>query len=155
MALEQLGKKTTEGCVAPGQHVEVVAAGSSVTLTADQSGATVLLDTASGSAVTLPTPVAGMTFDFVVSTTVSSNTHSITSAATTELHGGGVSIHSSTAGNSDHFQPDGSDDDALSMNGTTTGGIAGSVVTFTAESSTSWIVSGTLLGSGTLATPFA
>jgi hypothetical protein len=45
--------------------------------------------------------------------------------------------------------------DVISMNGTTTGGIAGSVVEVTAIATAEYLVTGTLLGSGTLATPFA
>ena len=45
--------------------------------------------------------------------------------------------------------------DVISMNGTTTGGIAGSHLEVTAIAADEYLVTGTLLGSGTLATPFA
>jgi len=45
--------------------------------------------------------------------------------------------------------------DVISMNGTTTGGIAGSTVEITCIAVEEYLVTGTLLGSGTLATPFA
>lgn len=44
---------------------------------------------------------------------------------------------------------------SLTMNGTTKGGIVGSWVTFTAVASAKWMVTGALIGSGTIATPFA
>jgi len=45
--------------------------------------------------------------------------------------------------------------DVISMNGTTTGGIAGSYIEITAIAADEYLVTGTLLGSGTLVTPFA
>lgn len=60
-----------------------------------------------------------------------------------------------TAGGTATFIPNGSSNDVISMNGTTTGGIAGSVITVTAIAANKWQVNGTLIGSGTLATPFA
>jgi hypothetical protein len=46
--------------------------------------------------------------------------------------------------------------DVLSMNGTTTGGIVGSVITVTALESAQYLVHNTLiLGSGTIVTPFS
>ena len=45
--------------------------------------------------------------------------------------------------------------DVITMNGSTKGGIAGSYVQFTAMASAAYYVSGTLLASGTLVTPFA
>jgi len=45
--------------------------------------------------------------------------------------------------------------DVLTQNGSTKGGLAGSYVQFTAIASAAYYVSGTLLASGTLVTPFA
>lgn len=45
--------------------------------------------------------------------------------------------------------------DVINLNGTTTGGIAGSIITITALASLKYLVQGVLLGSGTVATPFA
>ena len=45
--------------------------------------------------------------------------------------------------------------DVMTMNGTTTGGIVGSFVQFTAIASAAYYVTGSLIGSGTIATPFA
>jgi len=53
------------------------------------------------------------------------------------------------------FFPDAAND-VLSMNGTTSGGIAGSVVTVTALEAAQYLVHNTLiLGSGTIVTPFS
>ena len=53
------------------------------------------------------------------------------------------------------FLPNGSSNDVISMNGTTTGGIAGSYLTIQAVAANKYMVQGMLVGSGTLATPFA
>ena len=45
--------------------------------------------------------------------------------------------------------------DVITMNGTTTGGLAGSMIKVTAIGLAEYLVEGVLLGSGTLATPFA
>jgi len=50
----------------------------------------------------------------------------------------------------------GASNDVLSMNGSTTGGIVGSIVTVTAIEAANYLVHNTLLlGSGTIATPFS
>ena len=45
--------------------------------------------------------------------------------------------------------------DVINLNGTTTGGAVGSVVTVTVVAANKYMVTGTLLGSGSVATPFA
>ena len=49
----------------------------------------------------------------------------------------------------------GSSNDVISMNGSTKGGIAGSIVRCTAIASAKYAVEGIILGSGTIVTPFA
>lgn len=49
----------------------------------------------------------------------------------------------------------GAANDVINLNGTTTGGIAGSWVRITALTTAKYFVEGMLLGSGTVATPFA
>jgi len=58
--------------------------------------------------------------------------------------------------NSTHkrFVP-GATNDVISMNGTTTGGIANSYVEITALATAEYMVQGQLIGSGTIVTPFA
>ena len=53
------------------------------------------------------------------------------------------------------FAANASSNDVMTMNGTTTGGIVGSWVEFTALASAKYFVRGSLIGSGTVATPFA
>jgi len=48
-----------------------------------------------------------------------------------------------------------SSNDVITMNGSTKGGIVGTVVTCYAAASAKYVVSGIVLGSGTVVTPFA
>lgn len=154
MALEQLNYDSPEGCVAPGQHVEIIAAGSTKTLKAEDSGALVLWDQAAGSVITLPTPVAGMEFNFAVSVSVTSNSHIVTVADTTsEFLAGGINMIIDTSGTSEGQLLNGTSHITLTMNGSTTGGLIGTVLNFKAISSTVWMVTGLVAGSGTLSTP--
>jgi hypothetical protein len=61
--LERLSYAGPTGCVATGLHREVVSVTASTTLTAEQSGALVLLAVASGATLTLPSAAEGMHFE--------------------------------------------------------------------------------------------
>lgn len=125
------------------------------TLAANESGAMCLFDVASGVTYTLPPPVAGMTFEFVVTTTITSNNAKIiTDAATTFLLGEVLTYTTATASPAG-FAFNGSTHVACTMNGTTTGGIIGTKIRCTALSSTVWLIEGQIVGSGTIATPAA
>lgn len=63
-------------------------------------------------------------------------------------------IDTDTSGAMAGYAPAASND-VINLNGTTTGGIAGSWVKITALKSAKYLVQGVLLGSGTVATPFA
>ena len=60
-----------------------------------------------------------------------------------------------SAATGETFAANASSNDVMTMNGTTTGGIVGSWVEFTALASAKYFVRGSLIGSGTVATPFA
>jgi hypothetical protein len=134
----------------------VLASSGNTTMTAAMSGSVMLIDGASTD-YALPAITAadvGMTFLFV-STIISTGTQTITAQAA-DLLTGGVAIVDVGAVGSDYFAPDVTDDLVLTMNGTTTGGVAvGSWIQYTAISETRWFVQGVLCGSGTLATPFS
>lgn len=122
------------------------------TLTPEMSGALIVTDD-DAIAFTLPTLTAadvGIVFDVLIGVTASAVT--ITADAADPFIGG-VVITSTTAGESDAFSA-GNDDTILGMNGTTTGGIVGSTVRFTAIAADAWGVSGVLIGSGELETGF-
>jgi hypothetical protein len=120
---------------------------------ADHVGRIIEINDADG-AVTLPaitTDTIGATYKFFVGTTASDL--DIKTDGTDKFVGNLVLAAAATS-QARGFAPT-TNNDVISMNGTTTGGIAGSVVEVTAIATTEYLVTGTLLGSGTLATPFA
>lgn len=132
----------------------VSGSGATVTLTAAQSGSTVLFDRAAGIVFTLPAPVVGLKFRFVITTTITSNAAQIdTDAATTFLVGAINQIIDASATSEGQFA-NGTSHVGISMNGTTTGGIKGTVIDLECINSTQWMITGLVAGSGTLATPF-
>lgn len=124
------------------------------TLTATDSGNVYLLDSATGVTVTLPTAAVGLTYTFVVQTSVTSNSYKITVGSSNGFLIGGL-VEGASAGATDLFIGDGTTDISVTMNGTTTGGLQGTRVTVTCVTTGLWEVSGTVIGSGTVATPFA
>ena len=112
---------------------------------------TVILSSATGATILLPTPVVGVKYNIVVNTSVTSNSYYIyTNSGTVKLIGS-LSLVKSTAG---HTIFASSNNDVIQMNGTTTGGLIGTTFSLTCISATQWLVEGTVVGSGTLATPF-
>ena len=140
---------------------KVINVGAATTLNISDSGALVVFNAAAG-AVTLPAITTdpnelGTYFDFII--TVSSTSAQSVTAAAADLLVGGVNLVDFdavyTAPQGAFYEPDGTDDLIMSMNGTTTGGKIGSAFCFTAISATRWYVEGTVAGDGVLATPFA
>lgn len=135
----------------------IIADAAAVTLTAGDSGALCVFDKADGATFTLPTAAAGLWFDFIVHTAgTSSNNKVITASASEFLKGILKSIDTDT-GNALAIDQvgDGTTHRAITMNRTTTGGLAGTQFRLTAISSTVWMVEGFNHGNGTVATPFA
>jgi hypothetical protein len=140
----------------------VLSGGGATVLTAANSGATCVFDTAAASTFTLPAPKLGMYFTFISAITATGD-HEIIAA--TDGHGflGGVfytQLTSTAADQCDSFSAAASGaNDYITMNGSTTGGIAGSIVhvvaILDASAAKSWAVSGNLIGTGNTATPFA
>lgn len=121
-----------------------------------RSGSLFLFDRAAGIVVTLPPPIVGMYFDFMVLTSVTSNALKvITDAATTFILGSLINIDTDSSNAVAAWTADGSTIVAATMNGTTTGGLKGTAFRLTCISATEWMISGILQGNGTVATPFA
>lgn len=152
-----VGFNTAQGCVIPGAHREVIASvGATRTLKAGESGALCLLDSASGVVYTLPAPVLGMQFEFLATVAVTSNAYKvITNAGTVFLLGSVMGGSLTVADSGDVFQANGTTHVAISMAGSTTGGLIGTRFRVTAISATQWVIDGGYVGSGTLADPFA
>lgn len=158
MAIEYIGSGQTEGSVLRGPHRNIVSGkGATYQLLPKESGSLCLFDRAAGIVYTLPTPVAGMEFHFLVTVAVTSNAHKvITKTIANEFLVGGVIMGDVTVAQSgDYFEADGTTIVALSAAGSTTGGLLGEEYTVTALSTTQWGIKGVCHGAGTLATPFA
>lgn len=130
-----------------------------IVLTATQSGATILVNDAAGLDFTLPSLAAadvGIVYDFVVTTTITSNSFRVTAAAGDFLNGGVWIADFDTANTGSYFAADGSSHLVMTMNGSTKGGKKGTAVRFTGFSATGWfITSPNVFGDGALATPFS
>lgn len=158
MALFQLGTGNPDGCTAPGLHREIISGeGATRQLLPEESGALCLFDRAAGIVYTLPTPVAGMNFEFLVTVAVTSNAHKvITKTIADEFMVGGIIMGDVTVAQSgDYFEANGTSHVAISAAGSTTGGLLGERYVLTAISTTQWAIHGVCHGAGTLATPFA
>jgi hypothetical protein len=133
--------------------------GATATLTAAQSGSTVLFDRASGIVYTLPAPAVGLYYDFFVTVTVTSNSYKvITDAGTTLLIGTLVNVDTDSSNAVAAWTGNGSSHIAVTQaaaSSNATGGVQGTWVRFTCVSSTLWSVQGHIQGAGTVATPFA
>jgi len=136
----------------------ILAAGTGHVLTGADAGKTVVFNAAAATTVKLPAPELGMVFNFV--TAVTATADHVIQAATND-HGflGGVLFMNTTADQTDAFAAaaDGNND-FITMNGTTSGGHAGShwriVAVLDASAAKCWVATGTTIGSGAAVTPF-
>lgn len=136
-----------------GQTPTIIDGTAGVTLTAAQSGATILLDHASGGTFTLPTDAPGLNFRFIVITTVTSVGYKVITASVSSFIQGYLNVPVA-AGTAKYFFGDGTTDVSINLNGTTTGGLLSGEFTLTCLKSGLWQASGNVEGSGTVATPF-
>ncbi len=117
---------------------------------ADHVGRIIEINDADG-AVTLPSITSdtiGAEYTFFIGT---DSTDLDIKTDGTDKFVGSVSVSGTTT---KAFAP-GATNDVISMNGTTTGGDANSVVKVVALATAEYMVQGVLIGSGTVATPFA
>ena len=160
MTLEYLDNGNPEGSIARGQHQPVISglAGGTTArqLLASESGSLCLFDNAAGQIYTLPAPVVGMRFDFLVTVAGTSNAYSIdTDAATTFIGGGVAAVSTTVAEGGDSFVADITSHVSCDLDSDVTGRLVGTTLSIVCLSSTTWGISGTIHGVGTLATPFA
>lgn len=140
------------------QHLSsgMIAAGGTETLTENDAGYTVALDTAAGSVVTLPTSTGnGATYKFLVTVTATSNSHVIKVGNATDEFRGFVfqSASEATAPNT-WWAAD--NDDTITLNRSTTGLAAqGEYFEIVDAVAGVFFVRGYSQASGTEATPFS
>ena len=94
----------------------------------------------------------GTTYTFFIETAATAV--SIATDGTDKFVGSILMVATDAAGATTGYAPAAAND-FINLNGTTTGGAAGSQITVTVVAANKYMVSGVLLGSGTVATPFA
>lgn len=153
---------SASGVTAPSQRgvtrQTINTGGVATTLLANQSGALVVWDSSTATTITLPAPVVGLWFEFLVTT--AGNGHKIITNAGTvfllgAIHGIAIATTPSSTAGPFAFSFNGSTHVACTMNSTTTLGIAGTRYRVECVSATVWAISGVGIGSGNLATPAA
>lgn len=99
----------------------------------------------------------GVTYTIWVPSTIGTSSLKIgvTSGSSDLFVGSVISVDSDTSGAVVGFSANGSSNDFINFNGTTTGGVAGTWVQIFAIAANKYMVTGVVVGSGTVATPFA
>lgn len=143
------------GYVAASRPVVADAAfASPVVLTANQSGALCVFDETAGAIFTLPAAQAGLWFDFVIAVASSSNSHRVQCASGDFLLGSIMSHATDDTGLSSAYAANGSTHLAIQLDSDAVGRLAGGKFRVVAISASQWVISGDLLATGTVATPF-
>jgi len=96
----------------------------------------------------------GVVYTIWVPTTISTSSLKIGTDGTDKFVGSVISVDTDTSGAVVGFTA-GASDDFINFNGTTTGGVAGTWVQIVAVDALKYMVTGTVNGSSTVATPFA
>ena len=96
----------------------------------------------------------GVMYTIWVPTTISTSSLKIGTDGTDRYVGAILSIDTDSTDAARGFTA-GASDDYINFNGTTTGGVAGTFVQIYAIAALKYMVTGTVLGTGTVATPFA
>lgn len=128
--------------------------GATLTLNKDShaNGAVLSMNKADGWTVTLPAAVgSGDKFVVRVGTSITSSA-GVIAALGTDVMQGCVALATDASGVT---VPTSATSDKISMNGGTTGGVAGSYVELTDIASGTWLVGGFLISTGAEATPFS
>ena len=116
------------------------------------AGRTINLNSATGRIVTLPAATgSGANYTIFVGTTVSSGSH-VVAAAGTDIMQGTAIVTTDIDG---VVFPTAVDSDKITMNGSTTGGVRGSLIEVQDVASGVWMVRASLVSTGAEATPFS
>lgn len=133
------------------------AAGSARTLTADDAGKIIQLDTVAGSTVTLPASSgSGIQFTFVVSALATSNSHIIKVANASDIMVGKIlTVDTDSSDAAANFATT-STSDTITLNRSTTGSVrTGETITAIDIAANRWLIDGIVFVTGTPATPFS
>ncbi len=148
------GPVTSTAGFITGTGVNSTVTTATLTVTADAyNGQTIGLIRAAGITVTLPAATGtNASYNFLVETTVTSNSYKIQVANATDVISGALNV-AGTTGTVFGTLPA---SDTITMNGTTQGGIIGSFVQLQDVATGIFVITaGGLIGSGTVVTPFS
>jgi len=125
------------------------------TLTSADSGTVYGFNRAAGIVVTLPTPAAGITYQFLVETTFTGagQIKTATTDGTDGFLGTAFLFDTGEIGETDNFHP-ASSNDVIDLGEVEQGWLTGGFIRLTGVNTTTWFVEAFLMGDGTLATPF-
>ena len=96
-----------------------------------------------------------MYFDFYTTVSVTSNAYAINTDASTTFIGGCVNMVIDNNATTEANVGNAASHVKISMNGTTTGGLIGTEIRVFATSTTTWASTGVVVGSGSIASPYA
>tara|TARA_R100000781_G_scaffold18611_6_gene14449 strand:- start:5287 stop:5844 length:558 start_codon:yes stop_codon:yes gene_type:complete len=151
--VDSSGNVVTTGYVSSYDNV-VSIEDATYTVATTQSGAVFTLNRAAGIVVTLPTAAAGLNYTFIVGTTFT-GAGQINTENTSDLYSGFAQIFDpATAGDTNTFIPDASNDDTIDLGSAEQGWLVGGVIRLKATTAAVWHCEAFLHGDGTLATPF-
>lgn len=119
------------------------------------AGRTVLLNRAAGQTLTLPIATGtGNTYRFFVQTTITSNTTIIRVGDSTDVMAGVAVVANDTDASASIFET-AADTDTITLNGSTTGGILGTIIELQDVATNLWAVTVRGAATGAEATPFS
>lgn len=123
---------------------------------ATHAGKIILVQSTGGLAVTpVPATGTGDVYEFIVMTTISGGTFSIDAKAGAAADVFAGALFGGTSGTGAAAWPTASNSNFIQFNATTTGGLVGTAVSMQDIKTNLWWVTGTIVSSGTAATPFS
>jgi hypothetical protein len=151
--VDSSGNVVTTGYVSSYDNV-VSIEDATYTVATTQSGAVFTLNRAAGIVVTLPTAAAGLNYTFIVGTTFT-GAGQINTENASDLYSGFAQIFDNgTAGDTNTFIPDASNDDTIDLGSIEQGWLVGGIIRLKATTAAVWHCEAFLSGDATLATPF-
>lgn len=134
--------------------VSATAATLAVTV-ADHSEKIIVLNRAAGVTATLPAATgSGAVFRFTTGTAVTSNNNIIKVADNTDVMSGSIYVTDQAAGTGTEFSTVAASD-TITMNGSTSGGLAGGILTLIDVAANLYAVHGNIIATGVEVTPFS
>ena len=137
-----------------GQQSIISGQGATRTLKQGESGSLCLFDKVDGIVYTLPAPKVGLYFDFLITASITSNLAKVITDGAATFILGAVEMFTIATASPAGFAANGAATVFIGGDATTKGGLAGGNFRLTCVSATQWAVTGTLVGSGTIVTPF-